>query len=88
MHGQGHLSNPNVQRGDAALVGESKKKKEIQTTESYPWKPPICSGCNQPGHFRCDCPKANGTKKRSSHEVETAGEEPESESWCICGIKE
>lgn len=57
------------------MQGESKKRFK-------PWKPPICFGCNQPGHFRCDCSKANGTKKRSSHKVETAGEKakkPDSE---------
>ncbi len=35
-------------------------------------------GCQQPGHFRRDCPKA---KKGPSHKAETAGEEDkESES--------
>lgn len=56
-------------------MGESKKRFK-------PRKPPICFGCNQPGHFRCVCPKANGTKKRSSHKVEAAREnvkEPDTE---------
>lgn len=79
MRGQGHSSNPDEQKGDAALVGESKKIFK-------PHKPPICFGCNQPGHFRQDCLKAIGTKKSGDCWRESQGTWFW-KSWCICGIK-
>ena len=65
-HGQGHSESTDVQRGDAALVGESKKK--------FKPRKPICFGCQQPGHFRRDCPKE---KRVPSHKAETADEKAE-----------
>ena len=63
--------NSDAQRGDAALIGGESKRK-------FKPRKPICYGCQQPGHFRRDCPKA---KKGPSHKAETAGEEDkESES--------
>ena len=41
---QGSFSDFDTRRGDAALVGESKKRFK-------PRKPPVCYGCQQPGHF-------------------------------------
>ena len=72
MLGQDGFRNPNpdVQRGDEALVGDSRRKFRPQSR-----KPPVYFGCNQPGHFRRDCPKSSGTKKRLPHKAETAGEE-------------
>ena len=68
---RGHSGNSDAQRGDAALFGGESKRK-------FKPRKPICYGCQQPGHFRRDCPKA---KKGPSHKAETAGEEDkESES--------
>ena len=48
LHGLGSSNDPDVHRGDTALVGDSKmsSKKVFK-----PRKPPICFGCGQPGHF-------------------------------------
>ena len=55
-----------MQRRDAVLVGESRKK----------FKPgkPICFGCQQPGYFRCDCPTV---RRALSHNAETADKNAE-----------
>ena len=65
-HGQEHFKNADMHRRDAALVGESRK--------NFKPRKPICFGCQQPGHFQCDCHKV---KKVLSHKAETADERAE-----------
>lgn len=71
LHGMGSSNGPDENRGDTALVGESKV---ISKKVFKPRKPPTCFGCGQPGHFRCDCTNA---KKGTGHKVKAAGEEIE-----------
>ena len=61
--GQDHSKSTEVQRRDAAIVGESRKK--------FKPREPICFGRQQPGHFRRDYPKV---KRVLSHKAETSDE--------------
>ena len=70
MNRQDFSSNPDIQRGDAALVGDSKKRLK-------PRKAPICFGCGRSGHFQRDCPKA---KKGTSHKAKTVSEKSSADS--------
>ena len=65
-HGQEHFKNADMQKRDAALVGESRK--------NFKPRKPICFGCQQPGHFQRYCPKV---KRGLSHKAETADERAE-----------
>ena len=74
LHGVGSSNDPDVHRGDTALVGDS----NMSSKKAFkPRKPPTCFGCGQPGHFRRDCIKA---KKGTGHKAKTAGEEVEKEN--------
>ena len=63
---------------DTALVGETQRRhNQYQKSVGF--------GCQQPGHFRCNCPKAR--RAPPAQKAETANEDKRSgDNWCICSI--